>query len=108
VGLERDPLSLVSKIEELLERKSIGFDLENRDYGRRDPSRWPRGILCPQTLALTSPTNGDRSVGIVRSRTHATEFFLIFNSDLRMEKRCTLRNLVLFSMPDDGHNVRTH
>jgi hypothetical protein len=30
--------------------------------------------LYPQTLALTSPTGGGRSVGIVRSRTKATEF----------------------------------
>jgi hypothetical protein len=30
--------------------------------------------LYPQKLALTSPTNGCRSVGIVRSRTQATEF----------------------------------
>jgi hypothetical protein len=37
-----DPLSLVSTIEELLERKSIGFGLENRDYSRRDPPSWPR------------------------------------------------------------------
>jgi hypothetical protein len=28
-------------------------------------------------LALTSPTGGDRSVGMVRSRTKATEFSLI-------------------------------
>ena len=32
--------------------------------------------LSPQKLALTSPTGGGRSVGIVRSRTKATEFFL--------------------------------
>jgi hypothetical protein len=44
VGLERGPLSLVSTTEELLERKSSGSCLENREYGRRDPSRWPRGI----------------------------------------------------------------
>ena len=31
--------------------------------------------LYPQKLALTSPTSGGRSVGIVRSRTKATEFF---------------------------------
>jgi len=31
--------------------------------------------LYPQTLALTSATGGGRSVGIVRSRTKATEFF---------------------------------
>jgi hypothetical protein len=39
VGLERGPLSLVGTIEELTERKSTGFGLENRDYSRRDPSR---------------------------------------------------------------------
>jgi hypothetical protein len=34
--------------------------------------------LYPQKLALTSPTGGGRSVGIVRSRTKATEFsFLV-------------------------------
>jgi hypothetical protein len=42
VGLERGPLSLVSKIEELLGRKSSGCGLENLEYGRRDPSHWPR------------------------------------------------------------------
>jgi hypothetical protein len=26
-------------------KKSSGFCLENREYGRRDPSRWPRGSL---------------------------------------------------------------
>jgi hypothetical protein len=39
VGLERGPLSFVSTIEDLLERKSGGSGLENRYYGRRDPSR---------------------------------------------------------------------
>jgi hypothetical protein len=39
VGLERGPLSLVSTIEELLERKISGSDLENRDYGRIDLPR---------------------------------------------------------------------
>jgi hypothetical protein len=33
------PLTLVSTIEELLERKSSGSGLESREYGRRDPSR---------------------------------------------------------------------
>jgi hypothetical protein len=32
-------LRLVSTIEELLERKSSGSGLANRDYGLRDPSR---------------------------------------------------------------------
>jgi hypothetical protein len=39
VGLERGALSLVSTTEELLDRKSSGSCLENREYGRRDPSR---------------------------------------------------------------------
>jgi hypothetical protein len=34
--------------------------------------------LYPQKLALTSPTGGGRSVGVVRSRTKATEFSLVF------------------------------
>jgi hypothetical protein len=32
--------------------------------------------IYPQKLTLTLPTNDGRSVGIVRSRTHATEFSL--------------------------------
>jgi hypothetical protein len=47
--------------------------LEIQEYGRRDLSRGPRGTLYPQKLALTSPTSGGRSVGIVRLRTKATE-----------------------------------
>jgi hypothetical protein len=39
VVLERGPLSLVSTIEELLEKKSSDSSLENREHGRRDPSR---------------------------------------------------------------------
>jgi hypothetical protein len=35
VGLERDPLNLVSTIYELLERKSNGSDPENREYDRK-------------------------------------------------------------------------
>jgi hypothetical protein len=56
MSLERGPLSLVSTTEELLERKSSGSGLENREHGRRDPSQSPRATLCPQTLALTSST----------------------------------------------------
>jgi hypothetical protein len=67
VGLERSPLSLVSTIEELLERKSSVYGLENRDYRR--------GTLYLQTLAVTSPISGGSSVGTVRSRTRATELY---------------------------------
>jgi hypothetical protein len=69
VGLERGPLGLVSTVEELLERKSSGFGLESPEYGRRDPSGWPRGTLYPQKLTLISLTSVGCSVGIVRSRT---------------------------------------
>jgi hypothetical protein len=82
VGLEWGPLSLVSSIEGLLGRKGRVSGLEIREYGRRDPSCWPRAILYPQNLALTSLTSGGRSVGIVRSRTQATEFSLIYASVL--------------------------
>jgi hypothetical protein len=76
VGLERGPLSLVSTTEELLDRKSSGYGLENREYGCGDRSRWPRFAFYPQT-SLTSPRKGGRSVGVVRSRTQATEFSLV-------------------------------
>jgi len=36
--------------------------------------------LYPQKLALTSPTGGGRSVGIVRMRTKATEFVCLYYS----------------------------
>jgi hypothetical protein len=75
VGLERGPLSLVSTTEELLGRKSSCSGLESREYGRRDPSRWPRGSLYPQKLALTSPTSGGRTVARIHSRTHDMELF---------------------------------
>jgi hypothetical protein len=67
------PLSLVTTIEELLGRNSIS-GLESEDYGRGDSSRWPRGTLYPQKLALISPTSCGSSVGILHSRTQATEF----------------------------------
>jgi hypothetical protein len=74
VGLERGPLILVSTTEELFGRKSSGSCQEKRDYGSGDPTHRPRGTLYPQKMALTLPTSGGRSIGIVRSRTQATEF----------------------------------
>jgi hypothetical protein len=67
VGLEWSPLSLVSTIEELLERKSRGSGLENRDHGRRGSAALTsRHPSIRKKLALTSHTSGGRSVVIVR------------------------------------------
>jgi hypothetical protein len=63
VGLERDPLSLVSRSEKLVGRKSSGSGPESREYSRRDPPRWPRDTVYHQKLALSSPTSGGRLVG---------------------------------------------
>jgi len=38
--------------------------------------------LYPQKLALTTPTGGGRSVGIVRVRTKATEFSLVLDEEV--------------------------
>jgi hypothetical protein len=76
MGLKQGPLSLVSTIEELLGRKSSGSGLETREYGRRNPSSWPRGTLYPRKLALISPTSGGGSVGIVRSLTQVTKVLM--------------------------------
>ena len=58
-------------------KKVAAPGLENRDLtavGTRCPDHVTP--LYPQKLALTSPTGGGRSVGIVRVRTKATEFSL--------------------------------
>jgi hypothetical protein len=44
--------------------------------GRADSLRWPRNTLYPLKLALTSPTSGGRSVGIVRWRTKTPELLV--------------------------------
>jgi hypothetical protein len=76
VGLERGPLSLVSKIEELLGRNSSGSGLEKREYDRGDSLRRPRDTFYPQKLALTSQTGCGRLIDILRSRTKGTDFEL--------------------------------
>jgi hypothetical protein len=46
--------------------------------GRGNSLRWQHNTLYPQKLALTSPTSGSRSAGIVRLRTKATEFSFFY------------------------------
>jgi hypothetical protein len=106
VGVERDPLSLLSTIEELLERKSRDSGLESREYVRRNSSLWPRGNLYPQKLALSSSTRCGRLVCIVHSRTQATESVfvcfapkccIVFPLSLASDLQCNFR-YVSFSL----------
>jgi hypothetical protein len=53
------------------------FGLDIREYGHGDSLRWPRDTLYPQKLALTSPTIGCRSVGIVCGLRLRSLFILI-------------------------------
>jgi hypothetical protein len=51
--------------------------LKNREYGRAIRRTDHATPSIPKRLAVTSPTSGGRSVGIVRSRTKATELLLL-------------------------------
>jgi hypothetical protein len=63
------------RAESITERKS---GLEKRDYGRRGSvALTMRHPFIRKKLALTSPTSGGHSVGIVRSRTKATELVTV-------------------------------
>jgi hypothetical protein len=81
VGLKRGQFCLVSTNEELLGRKSSGSDLENWEYGRRNPSRWTRDTFYIQKLALTSPTSGGRS----RTKTTKFSFCLVLQNSFAFE-----------------------
>jgi hypothetical protein len=78
VGLERGRLSLVSTTKELLEWKSS-------NSGSRKSRLTAVVIHCAyhatpsihKKLALTSPTGGGHSVGVVLLRAKATEFFFL-------------------------------
>jgi hypothetical protein len=70
VGLEQGPL--VSTIEELLRKVAAPvWKAENTAVGIRDADH----------VALSSPTSGGRSVGVVCSLTQVTEF-LFYSSAL--------------------------
>jgi hypothetical protein len=73
VGPKRGPLSLVSTTEELLDRKVADpvHKTETTAVGIRHADHVAPSIR--KKLAITSPTSGGRSVGIVRSRTHTMD-----------------------------------
>jgi hypothetical protein len=77
VGVEQGPLSLVSTTEELLDRKVAApvYKTENTAVRIRHADHVAPSIC--KKLAITSPTRGGRSVGIVRSRTQTMEFSLV-------------------------------
>jgi hypothetical protein len=77
VGLEWGSLSLVSTTEELLDRKVAApvQKTENTAVGIRHADHV--APFYPLKLAISSPTSGGRSVGIVRSRTQTTDLFYI-------------------------------
>jgi hypothetical protein len=60
-------------------KESSGSSLQNREYSSRDPLCWPCNTLYQQRLALTSPTRGGRSAGIVRSWPRGQgDFFFVY------------------------------
>jgi hypothetical protein len=82
VGLERGPLNLVSTTEELLDRRLEDpvYKTENTAVGIRHADHVAPSIR--KMLAITSPTSGGRSIGLVRSRTQTMEFFFYCNPQL--------------------------
>jgi hypothetical protein len=50
VDLEWGPLSLVGKIEELVEKERRGSGLEIREYIHRGPSQWPCGTSLSEKV----------------------------------------------------------
>jgi hypothetical protein len=84
---------------------NISYRDENFDCFKICKRSQIRGTLYPQQLALSSPTSGCRLVGIVRSRTQATDCFVLFftNSDSVVRKAdifpvCELRKLSVFKI----------
>jgi hypothetical protein len=77
MGLERGPLRLVSTTEELLDRKVAApvWKTENTAVGIRHADHVAPSIR--KKLAITSPTSGGRSVGVVRLRTQTMEFVFV-------------------------------
>jgi hypothetical protein len=74
VDLERGALSLVITTEELFDRKVAApvYKTENTAVGIRHADHVAPSIR--KKLAITSPTSGGLSVGIIHSQTQTMEF----------------------------------
>jgi hypothetical protein len=98
VGLEWGSLSLVRITEELHERKRL------RVVGIRCADHATPSIR--KKLALTSPTSGGRSVGIVRLRTkrHGVFFIAFRLSCFRKNLNCIMRTQI--SIPNCDINIK--
>jgi hypothetical protein len=72
VGLERDPFSLVSTTEELLDRKVEApvQKIENTEVGIRHADH-----VAPSISKGWQSLRRQAAVGVVRSRTQTMEFF---------------------------------
>jgi hypothetical protein len=65
-----------------LDEKNRGLGLENREYDRTVSAAMSTRHTLSSNLALTSPTGGGRSVGIVRSQPQAIKFCFILKNEV--------------------------
>jgi hypothetical protein len=105
VGLEQGPLSLVTTIEELFERKSSSSSLEIWEYSCRVHHADHVAPYIRKTLTLTSPISSGRSISIVHSQTKATELSVIIitvnlniNFKSNMSPGCSFDNMSWYQM----------
>jgi hypothetical protein len=85
-------------VEELLKEKVAAPVYKTEINGRGDSLHWPRNTLYPKRLALSSPTSGGLSVGIVRLRNTATEYSFLWDHLALCVSLCLCIPIFSFSM----------